>query len=284
VRLNALPQRMLLAEDGHVNQMVAQGLLQKLGREAELAVNGIEALAAVQRTDFEVILMDCHMPEMDGYEATRRIREREQASALAPVYIIAMTANAMAGDRDKCLDCGMNDYVSKPVQFEDFTAAFARWAAWDGSPVAAVRAAGIPRSTPKGGIDPAVLAQLRRLALDTDPTLFEQMMNAYRNESRIRLDKLGKAVVAADPKVMAEDAHALKGASASIGAKEMGRLSSELEQLGKAGRVDGSVGLVEQLEAEFENVSAQIQKELKTEPAGADANPGLAPSISRPTS
>jgi two-component system, sensor histidine kinase and response regulator len=256
--------KVLLAEDGQVNQMVATGLLQKIGYTADLAVDGAKAVAATEETDYDIILMDCHMPEMDGYEATRRIREREKIHpSTTPIYIIAMTANAMEGDREKCLAAGMNDYVSKPVQFEDFTAAFARWAAWEGTPVEVPTAPAVSaKPKPKGSLDSVVLVQLRKLAEDTDPTLLEQMMDAYRTESRTRLDKLGKAAVAADPVVLAQEGHALKGSSFSIGATEMGRLSSELEQLGKAGRVDGSVGLVEQLETEFHGVETQIAIEL----------------------
>src|SRR6185436_19429989 len=111
--------RVLVAEDNTVNQKVARGELQKLGYSADVAGNGLEVIEALQRQPYDLIFMDCQMPEMDGYEATRRIREMERTGPpqqRAPaVHIIAMTANAMKGDREKCLEAGMDDYVTKPI-------------------------------------------------------------------------------------------------------------------------------------------------------------------------
>jgi signal transduction histidine kinase/DNA-binding response OmpR family regulator len=125
-----VPLRILVAEDNAVNQRLAVRLLQKLGYTADVAANGLEVLAALERIHHNVIFMDCHMPELDGYEATRRIRERERgqgpAQAGQPSRIIAMTANAMPGDREKCLAVGMDDYLSKPVQLDDLRAALDR--------------------------------------------------------------------------------------------------------------------------------------------------------------
>ncbi len=120
------PRKVLIAEDNPVNQRLAQRLLQKLGYEHELVTNGKEALAALERTAYDLILMDCQMPEMDGYEATRRIRTREQGRRTP---IVAMTANAMIGDREKCLEAGMDDYVSKPIVLNHLAAALDKWSA-----------------------------------------------------------------------------------------------------------------------------------------------------------
>jgi CheY-like chemotaxis protein len=116
--------RILLAEDNVVNQRVALKQLTKLGYAADVVSTGVQVLEAVARAPYDIILMDCHMPEMDGYEATRRIRELPQS--LGKVRIIAMTANAMQGDRERCLEAGMNDYVSKPVKIDDLRAAIDR--------------------------------------------------------------------------------------------------------------------------------------------------------------
>jgi CheY-like chemotaxis protein len=117
--------RILVVEDSIVNQMVAVRLLKKLGYDTDVAANGLEAIDAVERSSYHAVLMDCQMPEMDGFEATRRLREREQGQGKR-LPIIAMTANAMKGDREICLEAGMDDYVPKPVHEEDLRAVLDR--------------------------------------------------------------------------------------------------------------------------------------------------------------
>jgi CheY-like chemotaxis protein len=117
--------RVLLAEDNLVNQKVALIMLKKLGIEADVAASGLEALDALVGVSYDLVLMDCQMPGMDGYEATRRIRDRERGSRRLPV--VAMTAHAMVGDREKCLEAGMDDHIPKPVRMEALHRALSRW-------------------------------------------------------------------------------------------------------------------------------------------------------------
>ncbi|MGQ9658151.1 MAG: response regulator, partial [Fimbriimonadales bacterium] len=123
----ALPEafpdkRILLVEDNEVNRKVATRMLAKLQLQVEIAVNGREAVQKASETAYDLILMDCQMPEMDGYEATRTLRQQG-----VPTPIIALTANALEGDREKCLACGMNDYLSKPIQADKLRQTLAKW-------------------------------------------------------------------------------------------------------------------------------------------------------------
>ncbi len=124
-RVIGKPIRVLVAEDNAINQRVALLQLQRLGFRADAVANGLEVLDALARVPYDIVLMDCQMPEMDGYEATRRLREREQATRHTTV--IAMTASARAEDRERCLEAGMDDYISKPVQFSDLAQVLGRW-------------------------------------------------------------------------------------------------------------------------------------------------------------
>lgn len=119
------PLKILLVEDNRVNQLVASGLLRKLGHRVDLAENGERALAALQRQRYDIILMDCQMPVMDGFEATRAIRQNPE---WADLPVIAVTANVLQGDREQCLASGMNDYVTKPYKRDELRAVIVRWA------------------------------------------------------------------------------------------------------------------------------------------------------------
>jgi CheY-like chemotaxis protein len=118
------PVRILLAEDNIINQKVAIGLLNNIGYKADVAANGLEVLAALDVRPYDLILMDCQMPELDGYETTQRIRANPESGSMR---IIAMTANAMRGESEKCLEAGMDDYLSKPVRLEALRDMLARW-------------------------------------------------------------------------------------------------------------------------------------------------------------
>jgi CheY-like chemotaxis protein len=122
------PLYILLAEDSPVNQMVAQGILQKMGHRVDVVDNGLKAIDALKTNDYDLVLMDCQMPEMDGYRATRALRDSASGVRNPGIPVIAMTAHAMAGDRDKCLEAGMDDYIAKPFKPDQLRLAIRRWA------------------------------------------------------------------------------------------------------------------------------------------------------------
>jgi CheY-like chemotaxis protein len=121
--------RILVAEDNDVNQKVAQAMMRKMGLRADVVANGLEAVNALQMVPYDLVLMDCQMPEMDGFEATRAVRQVGSSALNPSIPIIAMTASAMRGDRDKCIQAGMSDFIAKPIQIRELAETLARWLA-----------------------------------------------------------------------------------------------------------------------------------------------------------
>ena len=218
--------RILVAEDNVVNQKVALLQLQKLGCKADAVANGSEALAAVSSIHYDLVLMDCQMPEMDGFAATAAIRA-QPAESSRRLVIIAMTANALEGDRERCLAAGMNDYVAKPVRIEDLSAAIGRWF---------------------GAVDPSALKGLRELG---DAAAVRDIIEGFVKDSGERLAGLRAAASSGDADALAAMAHALKGSSGTLGAKGVERLAARLEAMGREKRVEEAAPLVESLEAEI---------------------------------
>jgi CheY-like chemotaxis protein len=241
--------RVLLAEDNAINQKVALRQLHQMGCTADAVGNGVEALAALLNIPYDIVLMDCQMPEMDGYEAARTIRLRETDSSpitnrTARVYIIAMTANALQGDREKCLAAGMDDYVSKPVRTADLEAALGRW-----KPAGAT-AAVEPVNPPAVASDeskasapvpiaeaPAVnWAHLVETAGD-DPAAQREIVDLYLKQAEELLGSLQGAIEANSAGDVAQVAHKLGGSSSTCGMVGIVRPLRELEIMGKTGRL-----------------------------------------------
>ncbi len=250
--------RILLAEDNAINQKVALGQLEALGYTASVAGNGNEVLAACDREPYDIILMDCQMPELDGYEATRRLRLQERASGLPNrprVYIIAITASAMEGDREKCLEAGMDDYVSKPVEESDLVAALDRWrkrtqqtSAEAPSPrrMTALPPAIAPGSGSLPGLEeepPVNLKRLRRVSLD-DPERMREIVDLYLSQSRDLMAALEDALRAGEAKRVQQVAHKLLGSSSSCGMAAVVPSLREIEGLARDGRVAEGTALL----------------------------------------
>ncbi|KAF4515993.1 hypothetical protein B566_EDAN000230 [Ephemera danica] len=225
--------KVLLAEDNIINQKVAVQMFERLGHRVDVVANGLEAVEALSRISYDVVFMDCQMPEMDGFEATREIRQRERSggelgphAATAPRHrtpIIAMTANAMQGDRDACLQAGMDDYVSKPVTSEALAAVFERW-----RPRAVHTAAPEAATGEHPAVDSLVLDGLRELSDADDPEFLPRLIRRFLADTPTRLKRLEAACRMGHAEEVEKVAHNLKGTAANLGAVGMADLCNQV--------------------------------------------------------
>ena len=244
-------QRVLVAEDNPVNQKVALGQLRKLGYRAEAVGNGFEALQELERIAYDIVLMDCHMPEMDGYEATAAIRQREGASR--HTWIIAMTANAIQGDRERCLGAGMDDYLSKPVRLTE---------------LADVLAAAGQRVEPvdvPSAIEPKQVAALRALADELGGDVFVELTQLFLSQAAKSLARLHRAAELRDARQLEEAAHYFKGSSGQLGAERLHQLCADLEQTARREEFDRVAGWLGEIERESARVTAALEREIRTQ-------------------
>ncbi|HEY5763714.1 MAG TPA: response regulator [Rhodocyclaceae bacterium] len=247
--------RLLVAEDNTVNQKVMQQLLAHLGYQADVASTGGEALDALERQPYDVVLMDVQMPEMDGLEATRRIRTHFGASP----YIVAMTANAMVGDREECLKAGMNDYLPKPVELTQLSIVLDRAAAAAGEAPNAVTtdaaetlaADGTAHETAPRIIDRRQIDQLRSLEGPDNPNLVAEIVDMFLRDAPQHLDGLAAAAAAGDAAALKAIAHRFLSSIENLGAIAMRERCMTLEALGREGRSDGAAELVARLRDDF---------------------------------
>lgn len=249
--------RVLLVEDNPVNLLVAQKLLGVLGCEVDTAINGQLALDKLHATTYQAVLMDCQMPVLDGYAATRRWREHEAATQAARLPIIAMTANAMVGDRQRCLDAGMDDYLSKPISREGLQACLLRWCgpaptAGDEPPQAAPAQleeapASAAQSTALPVLDREVLDELREIAGAETATIID----VFLDDTTPLVRQLQEAAVAPDLEQLRELAHSLKSASANVGALALSAAARRVELAARAGKLERPAVMVALIIAEF---------------------------------
>ncbi len=229
--------RLLVAEDNLVNQKVAAAMAEKLGYSVDIVANGRAALDAVGTRDYLAVLMDCQMPNMDGYEATTEIRRREAPGQ--HLRIIAMTANAMRGDREKCLAAGMDDYISKPLRLEDLQTVLRFGAAAAPATTTSVDAGDAARGRVRQLLDISQLEGLRQLQDEAEPALLAELIEIYAQQSIEITDQLAAAITAGDPAGVVRAAHALKGVSANLGVRRVISLCASLEQRAEGGELDG---------------------------------------------
>jgi CheY-like chemotaxis protein len=244
--------RILVAEDNMVNQKVALRQLQKLGYSADAVANGFEVIKAIERIPYDIILMDCQMPELDGYEATRRIRteESENNSRTRPrQYIIAMTANALAGDREECLSVGMNDYITKPVRMDELDAALLRGIEF----LNTAHHKGSPDAPAGDGLDENILRGLRDLRMEGEPDPIAELVELFLQDTPARLSRVEVAFQSGNFSELESAAHSLKGSAGNLGATRLASLCAELVQAARQRRTP-EAALVQKLRSEFERV------------------------------
>jgi len=248
-----LPLRILLAEDHLVNQKVALFLLEKLGYRADVAANGLEVLEALHRQPYDVVLMDVQMPEMDGLEASRRIC-REWSLGQRP-RIIAMTANAMEGDREECLAAGMDNYLSKPIKIDALVKALQQCPPYcqPPSPEQHLESSALP------AVDERVLQELQAMLGDNGAALVRELIDCYLEESPKLLQAMSAALSQVNSAALRQAAHTLKSSSADQGAKILAALCQELEDLGRVGILTEAAAKVVQVETEYERVKAALR-------------------------
>ena len=255
--------RILLVEDNLVNQKVAVRILEKAGYRCDVAANGQEAVDAVARTRYDLILMDCQMPVMDGYEATRRIRASESGGATR-VPIIAMTAHALQEDRDLCLEAGMDDYMTKPVQPEALRRvldAYLIGKARGGSE-------GEPAKDNPAKTDERkqILDRMQELACG-DEGFVQELLGLFLSESEKRLASLAEAIRSQDLELIKREAHTLKGSSANAGAEAMREKAYRLEKLSQEGSPEEMQKAFQDLADQFERTRRMFEGYL--DPAAA---------------
>jgi PAS domain S-box-containing protein len=248
----------LIAEDNEINLTLARALLHKRGLQTAVARNGREAVEMARENDYAAILMDCQMPELDGYEATRQIRRGENGHH---VPIIAMTAHSMSGDRERCLDAGMDDYLPKPIRTEQLEQMIRRWLPAEQAPA---KPAAQPGGSRGGGgdrvIDEAAIAELKQTLT---PPMRGRLLETFDAQLKTCLEGIAEAIRRGDTGERRRLAHLLKGSSATIGAARLRASCERLERTGRAGDpVVGEEQLAE-LRATAEEARSGLAQQLR---------------------
>jgi CheY-like chemotaxis protein/HPt (histidine-containing phosphotransfer) domain-containing protein len=274
------PLRLLLVDDNLVNQKVAVRLFQQMGYSVDVVNNGLECIETFSKKDYDIVFMDLQMPEMDGLEATRRIRLME-AERLAsnpetfPATIIAMTANAMQGDREKCLDAGMDDYVTKPVAPQALQATIERWATERAGALREPRAVAVAaHPKPQPAAEPLVqvvsadsdsfsggLDSLKGFT-DGSRESLEELVHFFLKQTGDQIEQLKLALALNAPEKVRAVAHSCAGSSGTCGMTELCLLLRDLEKRAEEKSLDQADDLVAQITGEFGRIEHRLNSAL----------------------
>ena len=258
----------LLAEDNLVNQEVALNMLELMGCQVHIVENGKEAVKAAAKTGFDLILMDYHMPVMDGLTATDRIRKQEQTNSNNQrVPIIALTADVQKGMQEQCLSVGMDDFLSKPFTQNDLQAVLSLWLNQykeSTDPKAAVRLiAPDEQKETEPLLEHDTLERIRALQRPGKPNVLGKIINLYLENSPGLIKTVRESVEQGDGAALCEAAHSLKSSSANLGAVSMAAMCKKLEDMGRDGRTDAAKALIGRIESEYKLASAALADELE---------------------
>jgi len=246
----------LLVDDNPLNKSVAQLILKRLGYQADAAASGKEAIAALDRKRYDLVLMDVQMPDMDGFQATAEIRRREGPTRHTP--IVALTAHALAGDRERCLAGGMDDYLTKPVRGPQLTAMIARHVT---GTAAAAPQAGAESAAAPPTLDVRELESLGELREPHEPHPALEVIDLYLATIRPSVASLRATLDGGDAAGLAAAAHALKGSSGQVGARKLAARCADLESVGRSGRFIEAVSLLHAIEGETDRVEAALREQ-----------------------
>jgi two-component system sensor histidine kinase/response regulator len=261
-----------------VNQRIAVKMLEKMGCRVDVAVNGQRALDALDAMPYDLVLMDCQMPEMDGFDATRAVRAREGDGRRTP--IVAMSANAMAGDRERCLEAGMDGYLTKPVRPDELAATISQWLprvefldvatgpALIATDPATDAATDGPPNPPGFGLDltllgRAQLAELRAVGGTDGDRFVADLVDLFLAEGERGLDQIRDGVENANPGAVMNAAHRLKGSALNLGCTSLAEAAELLETLGRGGALDGAGPLLERLAGAYDRTAAVLLIEVE---------------------
>ncbi len=262
--------KILVAEDNLVNQEVALEILSFMGCRVVMVENGHEAVDAVKKENFDLVLMDCHMPEMDGFEASLKIRRYEEEEGVKKaVPIIALTGDVRMGIREQCQDAGMNDYLSKPFSMGEMQTAIGQWLMprEDGAEVGISLAES--ESVSKVGseldfvLDQKRLDMIRAMQRPGRPNVLDRIITLYQENSPALIRSIRQTITEKDGESLCEAAHSLKSSSANLGATHLASLCKKLEEMGRMKQLEGAGELVEHLESQFQEVVLLLSAELE---------------------
>ncbi len=249
-----LPLRLLLADDNPINQKVGLSVLHKLGYRADVATNGVEVLKALEQKAYDVLFLDVQMPEMDGMEAAREICRRWPPDKRP--HIVAMTGNALMGDREKCLQAGMDDYISKPVRIAELQAALERWGPVKSRQSDTAMLSRAKAAQLENALDQAVIAELRDMPPTNGVSMLNELVDLFLASAPQRIAQISQSIN--DSPMLAFHAHALKSMGLNLGARRIVELSQKLEDLGRTRNVRGAPALLKELETAFTQTKAQL--------------------------